>query len=54
MWTRDIEMGYFKKFGQIDYGGVKAANILTAVLPSRLNIDKAGLSPRVRGNPRSH
>ena len=34
-------MGYFKKFGQIDYGGVKAANILTVVLPSHLNIDKA-------------
>jgi hypothetical protein len=34
-------MGYFKKFGTIEYAGQKAANLLTAVLPSRLNIDKA-------------
>ena len=34
-------MGYFKKFGTIKYNGEDVANILTAVLPSRLNIDKA-------------
>lgn len=34
-------MSYFKKFGTISYNGTQARNILTAVLPSRLNIDKS-------------
>lgn len=34
-------MTYFRKFGTMQYQGQEARNILTAVLPSRLNIDKS-------------
>lgn len=34
-------MGYFKKFPTISYQGVDVQDILTAVLPSRLNVDKS-------------
>lgn len=34
-------MGYFRKFLTLPYGGSEVQNILTAVLPSRLNIDKS-------------
>ena len=34
-------MGFFKKFKAIPYKGADAVNLLTAVLPSRLNVDKA-------------